>query len=114
MSIILNTTFVVHAPLEADFLKWVEEVYLPAAQGAGVFGTPTVARVLTQIEPDTLSIAVQLPAESLEEAQRWHDGSAALLRDDLRARWGERTMHFTTPMEVIPLKPAPDADAAGN
>lgn len=112
MSIILNTTFVVHAPLEAEFLGWVAGVYLPAAKASGVFGEPTVVRVLTQIEPDTLSIAVQLPSESLEEAERWHDTTAALLRDDLRARWGERTMHFTTPMEVIALSPeAPAADA---
>lgn len=99
--IILNTTFVVHAPLEGDFLKWVSEVYLRSAKDCGVFGTPTVARVLTRIEPDTESIAVQLPASSQQEAARWHDETAALLRDDLHARWGDHMMFFTTFMEVI-------------
>ena len=60
-----------------------------------------VAKVLTQVEPDTVSIAVQLEATSIEEASRWHDNTAALLRDDLHARWGDRLMFFTTYMEVL-------------
>ena len=99
--IILNTTFIIHAPLEGEFIKWVREVYLPSAQASGIFGTPTLARVLTRIEPDTESIAVQLPADNQNDASRWHDETAALLRDDLHARWGERMMFFTTFMEVI-------------
>lgn len=99
--ILLNTTFVLHAPLEKEFLEWVRTVYIPSAQAAGVFGEPTVARVLTRIEPDTESIAVQLPAEAMTDAQRWHDETAALLRDDLHARWGQRLMFFTTYMEVL-------------
>ena len=99
--IILNTTFVIHAPLETEFIKWVDEVYLPSAHAAGVFGKPTVARVLTRIEPETESIAVQLPADDQKRAEHWHDETASLLRDDLHARWGDRMMFFTTLMEVI-------------
>ena len=99
--IILNTTFVVHDTIADEFLRWVKGVYLPAAAGSGIFGTPTVARVLTRVEPDTESIAVQLPAAQLADAQRWHDETAALLRDDLHVRWGQRLMYFTTCMEII-------------
>lgn len=98
---LLNTTFVIHAPLEGDFLKWVREVYLPAAAEAQVFDTPTVSRVLTRIEPDTESIAVQLPAMDAAEAQRWHNETASRLHNDLHARWGDRLMFFTTYMEVL-------------
>ena len=98
---LLNTTFVIHAPLETDFLEWVRRVYLRSAESAGIFGTPTIARVLTRIEPDTESFAVQLPAASHGDAQRWHDETAALLRNDLQARWGDRMMYFTTYMEVL-------------
>lgn len=101
MGYLLNTTFVVHSSVEAEFMAWVKGVYLPAAAETGVFGGATVAKVLTQIEPDTASIAVQLPASSLEDAQRWHDDSAAFLRDDLHARWSDRLMFFTTYMEVM-------------
>lgn len=99
--IILNTTFVLHLSVKTEFLKWVKEVYLPSAAKSDAFGNPTVARVLTRIEPDTESIAVQLPASSLDDARRWHDGNAALLRNDLHARWGERLLFFTTYMEIV-------------
>ncbi|MFG6397758.1 MAG: DUF4286 family protein [Muribaculaceae bacterium] len=101
MGYLLNTTFVLHTSVEAGFITWVREVYLPAAAEAGVFGVSRVAKVLTQVEPDTVSIAVQLEATSIEEASRWHDNTAALLRDDLHARWGDRLMFFTTYMEVL-------------
>lgn len=103
MSVILNTTFVVHSSVKTVFLGWLESVYLPAVKAPGVFGEPTVARVMTQIEPDTESIAVQMRAAGLAEAERWHDETAALLKDDLIARWPERVMHFTTYMEVLDL-----------
>ena len=79
--ILLNTTFVLHAPLEEEFLAWVKGVYLP----------------------DTESIAVQLPAADAEAASRWLDTTAAQLHSSLQARWGERMMFFTTALEVIDL-----------
>lgn len=101
MAVILNTTFVVHVSIEKEFLSWVSGVYLPAAAASGLFGKPVVARVLTRIEPETESIAVQMTAQDGAAAERWHDETAALLKDDLMARWSDRAMHFTTYMEVI-------------
>ena len=69
MGYLLNTTFVLHTSVEAGFITWVREVYLPAAAEAGVFGVSRVAKVLTQVEPDTVSIAVQLEATSIERSQ---------------------------------------------
>lgn len=98
---ILNTTFVIDSSLETDFIKWAKEVYLPAMAAAGIFTPATIARVLTRLEQGVDSFAVQAFTASLEPAQRWHDETAALLRDDLQARYGERVMHFSTYMEVI-------------
>jgi len=99
--ILLNTTFVVHASIQQDFLHWIADVYLPSAAASGLFGHPQIARVLTRIEPHTDSFAVQLPSRSQTEAASWHDTTAAALRNSLQARWGERLMHFTTYMEVL-------------
>ncbi len=100
---VYNTTFVIHSVLEADFVAWLRTVYLPSAAASGAFARPTVMRVLTRIEPDTESIAVQLPATDSAGADRWLNETAALLRDDLHARWGNRMMFFTTPMETVEL-----------
>ncbi len=102
-SVILNTTFVVHTSVEQDFLNWVRTVYLPAVKASETFAQPRVARVLTRIEPDTESIAIQMEAHDLAAAEKWHDETATLLKDDLCARWKNLAMHFTTYMEIIDL-----------
>ena len=103
MSVLLNTTFVVHTSIEPDFLNWVRTVYIPSVKASGIFSEPRVARVLTRIEPDTDSIAVQMVAADYTAAEKWHDETAALLKDDLMARWNNLAMHFTTYMEIIEL-----------
>ena len=68
--ILLNTTFVLHRSVEADFIDWLKKIYLVSAAEARIFGEPVVARVLTRIEPDTESIAVQLPASDIRGTTR--------------------------------------------
>lgn len=102
-AVILNTTFVVHTSIEQDFLHWVRTVYIPSVKTAGIFGEPRVARVLTRIEPDTESIAIQMVASDHAAAEKWHDETAALLKDDLCTEWRNLTMHFTTYMEILDL-----------
>lgn len=104
METILNTTFVVHTSVEPAFLTWLREVYIPSIHAAGIFTRPVAARVLTRIEPDTDSIAVQATTSQRPEAEKWHNETAALLRDGLTARWPQRVMHFTTFMEIIPAE----------
>lgn len=100
--IILNTTFIVADNLTDSFTEWARKVYIPAMESSGVFASaPCMARVLTQVEPGATSIALQARAESLEEATRWHDDTAALLRDDLLVRFNRQVLFFTTYMEIL-------------
>lgn len=98
---ILNTTFIVVDNRVQEFIDWARETYLPALSQAGIFSSPRMARVLQQVEPGATSIAIQATADTLENATRWHDETAALLRDDLRARFGEHALFFTTYMELL-------------
>lgn len=99
---LMNTTFVVHVSLTERFIRWAREVYLKAAADSGIFGEPLMMRVHQEVDPQADSIAVQLPAANLDDATRWHDETAAMLKDVLRARWGEGVLFFTTYMTVIP------------
>lgn len=98
---ILNTTFVIPEPRLKEFTRWVREVYEKALDDAGIFTGVTLAKVLTQVEPDTVSVAVQTRMESLEEAKKWHDTTAVLLKDDLRSRFLGQALFFTTYMEEL-------------
>jgi hypothetical protein len=99
--IILNTTFIVEdANIEA-FLQWAKQTYVPALHDAGIFSDPVIAKVLAQVEPGATSIAIQARSPKLDDATKWHDETAALLKDDLSARFAGKVLFFTTYMEVI-------------
>ena len=98
---LLNTTFHVHKSVDALFIKWVKEIYLPVAMQSGKFSNPLFTRIMMQVDPDATSYAVQLQARSQSEAEAWHDDTAAKLKDALAREVGERVLHFTTYMEII-------------
>lgn len=98
---ILNTTFIVADHLMEQFLGWARQTYIPAMDEAAVFDCPTMAKVLGQVEPGATSVAIQAKCGDLQAATRWHDEIAALLKDDLTARFRGQVLFFTTYMEVI-------------
>lgn len=98
---ILNTTFIVADHLMDQFLGWARQAYIPALREAGIFSDPTMAKVLAQVEPGATSIAIQARCGELSAVTRWHDETAALLKDDLTARFGQQVLFFTTYMEVL-------------
>ena len=98
---LLNTTFHVHKSVDALFVKWIKEIYLPLANESGLFTNPLFTRIMMQVDPEATSYAVQLQASSHSEAEAWHDDTAAKLKDALAREVGERMLHFTTYMEIL-------------
>ena len=39
--------------------------------------------------------------ENLNDATRWHDVDATALRNEIKSRWGQRVLFFTTYMEIL-------------
>ena len=99
--IIANTTFVVPENRYGEFVEWGNTVYLDSIRKAGIFSGETMAKVLTFIEPGTVSVAIQARAESLDEAQRWFDETASALHGALHQRFNQQLLFFTTFMEVL-------------
>lgn len=103
--ILLNTSFHMHTSVESDFLEWAKTRYTIALEQHGGMGRPTLAKMLVRVDPDTVSYCFQMTAPSEEEAASWHDSDeASRLRDELTRRFGERIVHFTTYMEIQPLR----------
>lgn len=99
--IILNTTFLVHKTIESQFIDWVHQTYLPTAQQSGIFTDPVFSRVLLETDPEGTSYAIQLQAKSHTDATQWHESEAALLKNALAQKWGEKVLHFSTFMEIL-------------
>lgn len=98
---LLNTTFHVHTSVNDLFLEWVKTVYIPTAMNSGHFSNPLFTRIMTQVDPEATSYAVQLQALSHKDAETWHDSEAAQLKESLAKRVGELVLHFSTYMEII-------------
>lgn len=98
---ILNTTFAVHKSVRSEFLTWIRKTYIPAAESTGSLTKPQLTRVIGSEDPDSSSYALQFTSPKLREAVRWHDETAALLRDDMGVRFGKKVLFFTTYLEVI-------------
>lgn len=103
--ILLNTSFHMHLSVEDSFLAWVRNDYTAALSAYPGMGAPTLARLLVQPDPETVSYCFQMTADDEQTAIAWHDSDiASALRDDLSRRFGERLVHFTTYMKILPLK----------
>lgn len=98
---LLNTTFHVHTSVNDLFIKWVKAIYIPKAMECKHFSNPIFTRIMTQVDPEVTSYAVQLQASSHPEAEAWHDSMGAQLKEALAREVGERVLHFTTYMEII-------------
>lgn len=101
--IILNTTFHVHSSVEDKFLRWVRVNYIPQALSSGVLHSPSLARILIDVEPESVSFALQFSAENIDDASRWHDRDGEILRRRLSGVFGDRIVYFTTYMENLTL-----------
>lgn len=98
--IILNTTFYVETPLVGEFLLWLKDNYFPTSP----LSNPSVARILTEIEPGFSSFAVRFEADDIASAEAWDNGEGSMLRSDLATRVGQqRILHFSTLMEEVAL-----------
>ena len=98
---IINTTFVLERSLYESFVAWLENVYISAAVSTGLFKQPRIVQVLTDSEPESVSIACELLCDSLSEADRWYNNSAILLHQNMHSLWGERVLFFTTYLKVV-------------
>lgn len=98
---LINTTFCVDRTINASFRQWLDKVYINAALSTPFLSQPMLTRVLGQEDPDADTYALHLKATTLEEARRWHDDTAALLRQDMTSRFGRKVLFFTTYLEIL-------------
>lgn len=94
-----------HKSVENEFLDWIRTRYSTALKQHGGMGHPTLARMLVQPDPDTVSYCFQMTAPDIAAAESWHDGNeASELRAGLTRQFGDRLVHFTTYMDILPLQ----------
>ena len=83
------------------FIAWARKVYIPAAEADSRLSAPMFTRILTQVEPDTVSFSIQFRATDADAARLWHEQNASRLHQQLHRLMDGQLVYFTTFMEEL-------------
>lgn len=93
--ILLNTSFHVLASRQQEFVDW-------ASSAIGRLDRkPTFARILTVVDPDVSSFAMQWRFDTIDLAEQWEESVETPQLRELTSKMGEDALYFTTYMEEI-------------
>lgn len=98
---LVNISFHTSRPLYHEAIEFVKAALIPAVSDSGVFVEHTFSRILTEIDEECRSFALQMRCKSLEAAEEWlaTDGNRVLT--EIHSKYGENVVFFATEMEVL-------------
>ncbi len=99
--IVYNVTLKVDWNIAEEWLKWMQDVYIPAILATGFFEKHQLVKLLETDDADGSTYAVQYYATSLNECNNYINKHAHSFSKSLHARWGDKCIAFTTLMEVV-------------
>ena len=98
--IIYNETVNVDESIAEEWLRWMQETYIPEVMKTGIFLKSQINRVITQNDTgSTFAIAYTCP--SMEALHKYQINFAAELQQQHMARYLDKAVAFHTLMEVI-------------
>lgn len=100
--LIFNTSFFVEAAIEKEFLVFLTEEYIPAAEGGGMSLVHLSSiRSSEADEAGARAYAVQLACRDEQELDRFRGRVMEPMLATVKSRWGMGVMHFSTLMDAI-------------
>lgn len=99
--IIYNVTSQVDKKVHLDWLKWMQQIYIPSVLATGCFHTCRISRLLDQDESEAMTYVVQYETANRENYEEFTARYADEKENLLQETWGARLVSFRTLMEVI-------------
>src|SRR5215203_1058967 len=99
--IIYNVTIKVDWAIAEDWLKWMQDVFIPEMLGTGCFEKHQLVRILQVDETEGPTYATQYYASTLTKYDYYLQNYAAALRRQVSDKWGEKYIDFRTLMQVV-------------
>ena len=99
--IIYNITTKVHHSIDAAWLQWQREKYIPEIMSTGLFTDYKFFRLLEQDDSEGNTYAVQYNASKAENYQQYIQLYATLIRKKAQEKWGDAIISFHSVLEVI-------------
>lgn len=98
---ILNTTYSVEKEVKESWLAWMRETFFVKATGTGLFTNPKIYRVMVDEEEQGPTFSVQMSAKTQDDVKIWLSGANKEMINDLRAKFGQKVLGFTTLLEEL-------------
>ncbi len=101
--IIFNTTYHADHARKDEFIGWLREVYIPTTLQHGILQEPQLTRIFADNEEEGVSLSLQFKTVDSEVLNRWHEECGATLMAEMRERFGNQVLGFSTLLEMIDL-----------
>ncbi|HVZ55043.1 MAG TPA: DUF4286 family protein [Chitinophagaceae bacterium] len=99
---VYNLTVSVDPAIEAEWIVWQQQVFIPGVMGTGLFREYRFYRLLeTPAQEGGNTFVFQFTAAGPEQYERFRRDHAAGLLEGARATWGDRFVYFQTVMEAV-------------
>ena len=99
--LIYNTTYHVETNDARNFIIWLNECYIPAAEASGDLKSPRILRVLSHKEQDSECFSLQWEVADSAVLHRWLVAEGTRLDAEMKKIFKDKVIGFSTLMEVI-------------
>ncbi|CAN5524414.1 DUF4286 family protein [soil metagenome] len=99
--IIYNVTTHVANAVNNDWIAWMKVIHIPEVMHTGCFSKFQMIRMMETDETEGITYAVQYYAESKADYNRYIEVNAPVLRKNTIDKWGDKTISFSTLMEIV-------------
>lgn len=98
---IYNVTTYVHWSIHEAWLQWMKQQHMPALVATGCFDRFQLVRLLETDETDGPTYAVQYFSHTKDDYLRYMELHEQRFSEEKRDKWGERSISFSTLMELV-------------
>ena len=98
--LLYNVTIILEDKAVAEWLKWMQEIHIPAVLGSGKFVSHRLLKVLDSPNEGT-TYCVQYVAENLAEYEDYQANYAPRLQAELQQKFENKHVAFRTLMEYV-------------
>ncbi len=101
--IVFNTTYHADNARKKEFIEWLKAVYIPTVLEHGALQEPRLTRIFAEDESGGTSLSLQFNAPDTDTLECWHRECGEALFDEMRKKFNDQVLGFSTLLEVIDL-----------
>ncbi|MEO9892352.1 DUF4286 family protein [Aurantibacter sp.] len=98
---IYNVTTNIDESAHSAWLKWMQEIHIPAVLATGKFTSAKMSRVLIEEEMGGFTYSVQYSVSNKETLEKYYADDAPELRNQVAKLFPNKFVSFRTEMEIV-------------